>query len=211
MVLPNPDQQDLGFPDSPTNPMATFRTLLAFRVKLFEDIRTRWATLLLTFLVTLVWTKAGENIQSVIPDGHHFFAKQKSYLIWNVCGHCNYPNIDWSVLIGLFLLAFVVFRERRNISKIVDLSARVHLHSITATVALLVILTYCLVELLFGPGEGYEWASDYVVAYAATWALRLLLSWREYGGKLSDEANLKAEEIKADEAAKSGSDMWFEN
>lgn len=200
-------RQDTAFPKQRAGWGLFFLRLKLFMweyIKSFFYVRGILSIGLLVCIV-LFYTKAGQNIFSCfradMPD--------MGIMLIRICEKCNYQSLDLSIFIALSAIFLVVYLERDAIIDLVDLSVYTHLHKITATMTLLIVATYCLIEVVFGIGEGYEWASDYVVAYVAAWSLRLILSWNEYGRRLAGEAALEREEEKAEAAVQKSSDFWF--
>jgi ABC-type nitrate/sulfonate/bicarbonate transport system ATPase subunit len=164
-----------------------------FAQSLFE----RALTISLSAVVVLLWTNAGRQLQTMVGDG--YIDARQIARTW--CERCYQPPFDFSLALPLVIILAAIYRDSQNIHKVSDITTYTRLPDITATFTILIAITYCLVEVLFGVGEGYQWASDFVVAFAAAWALRFILSWDVYSRQLSDENEQKREEKAADHAA----------
>jgi hypothetical protein len=80
--------------------------------------------------------------------------------------------------IPLILLAIYILRE--EIVGIANIGGHSDFPHIFWTFFFLALATYDVIELLFGWGSGNNWASDYVTAYFAAWAIRTIISGPVY-------------------------------
>ena len=80
---------------------------------------------------------------------------------------------------------------------------------ISSTVIILIFGTYCLVEVLFGIDEGYNWAPDFVVAFVAAWVLRLIFGWDDHARKTAGAKERAEAEDEAEKEVTEFGDEWF--
>ena len=196
--------------DSDSSWFSTLSSMINFTRFIFQivaDVTKKWKTLLFLLPVFMGYTRGGKNILSCV--GSDLDARSIKSVYFNLCEKCVYDLFLPSLSLAIIILIVAAIMEAQAIRSVVDLSVNEPISQISATVFVLIIGTYCLVEVLFGIDEGYNWAPDFLVAYVAAWALRLIFSWDDHARQIAGAKELAEEASEAEKEVKKFGNEWF--
>lgn len=172
--------------------------LMRFLVDLgLAFLRNLPATLAVMFC-TLFLTSVGLN--------HFGFLMPENYADQSLDGQRNPPALSCA---GLGFVAIGLFDLRDDLVNVANIGVYTRIPDVTCTMVLLTIIAYDLIELAFGFGEGYNWAPDFIIAFVAAWALRVILGWDDYGRFILGLRAVQLHKRYANESFESRGDAWF--
>ena len=169
------DKNTIAFDDEPIETWDQIYLLSNWCGRFVSVLWENKVAVLLILVSFLLFTEGGNRSLFLLPE------ELSRWALPHHMGHEGFPYhyessaVCASAMIGLAL--WVLFDE---IEGLADIGKHNKLPDITFTMLALLVSTYVLVEAIFGKGKGSDWASDYVIAFVAAWALRMLFGHSDY-------------------------------
>lgn len=169
------DKNTTAFDDEPIEAWDRIYLVSNWSARFLSVLWENKVAVLQIVVAFLLFTKGGNRTLFLLPE------KLSRWVLPHHLGHEGFPYHYGSTAVCAFamigLAVWVLFDE---IEGLADLGKHNKLPDITFTMLALLASTYVLVEAVFGKGKGSDWASDYVIALVAAWALRMLFGHSDY-------------------------------